>query len=95
MRSDTRLSALNNPINKGVYSGYLVLTMSAHSESIGLKGFVTGQIEEEAKPFEIIQKLRRIGKDGNGLFLIDKDLAQRVFTPALDWMGEEAVPAQV
>jgi ferritin len=28
-----------------------------------------------------VQKLKLIGGDGGGLFLIDQELAQRVFTP--------------
>jgi len=42
--------------------------------------YVTEQVEEEASPTEIIQKLKFIGKDGRGLLMIDKDLAARVFT---------------
>ena len=45
-----------------------------------LQWYVTEQIEEEASPAEIIQKLKFIGKDGRGLLMIDKDLAARVFT---------------
>jgi len=43
---------------------------------------VTEQVEEEANPAELIQKLKYIGKDGRGLLMIDKDLAARVFTVA-------------
>jgi len=39
------------------------------------------QIEEEANDNEIISKLKLVGKDGKGLFMIDKELAARVFTP--------------
>jgi ferritin len=45
-----------------------------------LQWYVTEQVEEEASPSEIIQKLKFIGKDGRGLLMIDKDLATRVFT---------------
>jgi ferritin len=45
-----------------------------------LKWYVTEQVEEEASPTEIIQKLKLIGKDGRGLLMIDKELAARVFT---------------
>ncbi len=65
-----------------------------HASQIFLQWFVTEQIEEEANPAEIIQKLKLVGKDGNGLFMIDKDLAQRVFTPSLDLMGVETAPSQ-
>jgi len=48
---------------------------------IFLQWFITEQVEEEASVNEIIQKLELAGVDGNGLFMIDKDLSQRVFTP--------------
>jgi ferritin len=48
---------------------------------IMLQWFVTEQIEEEANPTEILQRLDIIGKDGNGIFMLDQELAQRVFTP--------------
>lgn len=47
-----------------------------------LQWYVTEQVEEEANPAELIQKLKYIGKDGRGLLMIDKDLAARVFTVA-------------
>jgi ferritin len=53
-----------------------------HASQIFLQWFVTEQIEEEANPAEIIAKLKLVGKDGNGLFMIDKELAARVFTPS-------------
>lgn len=45
-----------------------------------LQWYVTEQVEEEASPTEIIQKLKFVGEDGRGLLMIDKDLATRVFT---------------
>lgn len=167
MLSEKIIAAFNSQINKEMYSGYLYMSMSAFSESIGLKGFanwfmvqyqeemehakrlyqyiieqgarikllaidqppsdfdspmdmfektlsheklvsksindlmelavqtkdhasqiflqwfVTEQIEEEANPTEIIQKLKLIGNNGNGLFMIDKELAARVFVSQL------------
>ncbi|MFC1570275.1 ferritin [Candidatus Omnitrophota bacterium] len=49
--------------------------------SIMLQWFVTEQVEEEANPTDILQKLKIVGNDGNGILLIDNELAQRVFTP--------------
>ncbi|MBF0493500.1 MAG: ferritin [Candidatus Omnitrophica bacterium] len=43
-----------------------------------LQWYVTEQIEEEANPTEILQKLNLAG-EGNGLFLIDAELAKRTF----------------
>jgi ferritin len=46
-----------------------------------LQWFIDEQVEEEASADEIVQKLRLIGKEGSGLFMIDQELSQRVFTP--------------
>ena len=51
-----------------------------HATNIFLQWFVTEQIEEEANDNEIISKLKLVGNEGNGLFMIDKELATRVFT---------------
>ena len=156
---------LNNQINEEVYSAYLYLSMSAHFESVGLKGFarwmhvqyreetdhamklynyiherggrvrlqaikepphewksplhafeetlkhekhiterinclvdlaekekdratfnvlqwyIDEQVEEEANDEEILSKLRMIGDNPQGIFLIDQELAQRKYTP--------------
>jgi len=52
-----------------------------NATEIFLQWFVTEQVEEGANATEILQKLKLIGNDGNGLLTIDNDLAQRVFTP--------------
>jgi ferritin len=54
-----------------------------HTTQIFLQWFVSEQIEEESNDNEIIDKLKLAGEDGNGLFMIDKDLGSRVFTPSL------------
>ena len=46
-----------------------------------LQWYVTEQVEEEANPAEMIQKLKYVGKDGRGLLMLDKELAARIFTP--------------
>jgi len=48
-----------------------------------LQWFVNEQVEEEANAEEIVQKLRLIqGERGMGLlYMLDKELGQRVFTP--------------
>jgi ferritin len=37
-------------------------------------------VEEESSADTVIQKLKIVGETGPGLFLLDKDLARRVFT---------------
>ncbi|MBD3380044.1 MAG: ferritin [Candidatus Omnitrophica bacterium] len=48
---------------------------------IFLQWFVTEQVEEEANATELIQKFKLVGKDGNGLLMLDKELSQRVYSP--------------
>jgi ferritin len=164
MISKEMAKALNEQINKEVYSAYLYQSMSAHSDFIGLKGFanwfsiqvqeelfhakkfyhyileqgekielasidkpdndfksakdmfertlehekkvtasintlaalaqkendyatfaflqwfISEQVEEEASANDILGQLNLAG-EGSGLFMIDKDLAARVFNP--------------
>lgn len=54
---------------------------SDHATTTFLQWFVTEQVEEEATANEILQRLNLVGKDGNGLLLIDSQLATRVFVP--------------
>ncbi len=52
-----------------------------NAANIFLQWFVTEQVEEEASADEVVQKLKLIGDSGNGLFMLDQELAQRIFTP--------------
>lgn len=167
MIKDTILKALNEQINKELFSAYLYLSMSAYAESIGLKGFaqwlkvqyqeeidhamkfynyvierggkielesidkpknewssilevfedgyeheqfisesinnlmdlavsekdyatmnmlqwfITEQVEEESSFLEIVDKLKLLDGDKRGLFMLDKDLGQRVYVPLI------------
>ena len=42
-----------------------------------LQWFITEQVEEEALVNDIVQDLRRIGDNSNGLYLMDRDLGLR------------------
>jgi ferritin len=68
----------------------LAIKEKDHASNIFLQWFVTEQIEEEANDNEIISKLKLVGKEGNGLFMIDKELATRVFTPPATSKDAEA-----
>jgi len=59
----------------------LAIAEKDHATNIFLQWFVTEQIEEESNDKDIIARLKLIGKDGNGLLMLDKELAARVFTP--------------
>jgi len=50
-----------------------------HASAIFFQWFVTEQVEEEATLSDIIARLKLVG-DGNGIFMIDNQLAERVAT---------------
>ena len=56
----------------------LSLEIRDHATNTFLQWFVTEQVEEESTASEIIQQLKLVGIDGNGLFLMDRELGQRV-----------------
>lgn len=51
-----------------------------HATRIFLQWFVTEQVEEEASVGEIVDKLKLIGNDRSGLFLLDAEMGKRIFT---------------
>jgi len=52
-----------------------------HATQIFLQWFVTEQIEEEGNDKDIIAQLKLVGDNTQGLMMVDRDLATRVFTP--------------
>jgi len=52
-----------------------------HATQIFLHWFVTEQIEEENNDRDLIAKLKLVGDNGQGILMIDAEMAQRVFTP--------------
>jgi len=52
-----------------------------HATSNFLQWFVAEQVEEEASADEVVQKIKLMGDASGGLFMLDRELAQRVFTP--------------
>ncbi|MFH1434872.1 MAG: ferritin [Pseudomonadota bacterium] len=57
------------------------LELKDHATNIFLQWFVTEQVEEEASADEIVQRLKLIKGSPDALFMLDKDLGARVFTP--------------
>ena len=53
-----------------------------HATNNFLQWFVTEQVEEEASADETVQQLKLVGSQGHGIFMIDRELGQRVYTPA-------------
>lgn len=60
----------------------LALKESDHATNTFLQWFVTEQVEEEKAADEIIQRLKLVGDDSNGLFMLDIELAKRPNAPA-------------
>lgn len=46
-----------------------------------LQWFVNEQVEEESSVKTIVQNLKLVGESGNGLFMVDRELGARVYTP--------------
>jgi len=59
----------------------IALAEKDHASQIFLQWFVNEQVEEEASAKAIIQQLKLLGDSRAGLFQIDRELHQRVFTP--------------
>jgi len=55
----------------------LALAENDHSTNTMLQWFVSEQVEEEANAGDIVQKLKLIGDNSSGLFLLDSDLGKR------------------
>lgn len=55
-----------------------------HAVENFLAWFVTEQVEEEATTKAIVQQLKMAGDDTNILFMVDRELGQRVFTAPAD-----------
>lgn len=59
----------------------LAIEEKDHATNTFLQWFVNEQVEEEASADEVKQKLKLIGSDSSGLFMLDQELAKRIFTP--------------
>ncbi|MGC9325949.1 MAG: ferritin [Desulfomonilia bacterium] len=58
----------------------LAIKEKDHASRGMLQWFVDEQVEEEASADKILQKLKLLGESGNGLFMMDRELSQRMFT---------------
>jgi len=59
----------------------LAIKEKDHATQIFLQWYVTEQIEEEGNDNDIIAKLKLVGDSPQGLMMVDRDLAARVYTP--------------
>ncbi|HOW51187.1 MAG TPA: ferritin [bacterium] len=55
------------------------MKLGDHATSVFYNWYVNEQVEEEKNVTEIIQKIELLGNDGQGIYLLDKELAARVF----------------
>lgn len=59
----------------------LAIDEKDHASRSFLEWFVDEQVEEEDSASTVLDRLKLIGDSGNGLFMMDRELGQRVFTP--------------
>jgi len=52
-----------------------------HASEVFLQWFINEQVEEEASVKAIVQQLKLVQESKNGLFMIDRELGSRTFTP--------------
>lgn len=57
----------------------IAVTASDHASQSFLKWFVDEQVEEESNVEKILATLKLINGQGNGIFMMDRELGQRVF----------------
>ena len=62
----------------------LAIEEKDHATNIFLQWFVSEQVEEEDSVNEVLSKLKLTGGSGNGMFILDKELGLRVYTPPAD-----------
>ncbi len=67
----------------GLINGLVDLAISEkdHATNNFLQWFVAEQVEEESSADAVVQKLKIAGDRSGGLFMLDQELGQRVFTP--------------
>ena len=59
----------------------LALSEKDHASAMFLQWFVSEQVEEEASAEEMLGKLKIAGTSSPALYMLDKEMAQRVFVP--------------
>ena len=57
----------------------IAIEVSDHATQSFLKWFVDEQVEEEANVEEILDTLKLINGQGNGIFMLDREMRQRTF----------------
>ena len=66
----------------------LALSVSDHATANFLPWFIAEQVEEEASADEAVQQLKLVDKTEGGLFLLDQEMAKRMFVLPPDMAGK-------
>ena len=64
------LSCINNIVN-------LAIEEKDHATTQFFQWFVSEQVEEEATATNIVEKMKMVGDNKNGIFMLDRELGQR------------------
>lgn len=72
---EKKVTALINNIMK------LAIDENDYAAISFLQWYVDEQVEEESHANDLVEKLKLIGNKGNALYMLDKELAARVFNP--------------
>jgi len=59
----------------------LAIKEKDHATNAFLQWFVNEQVEEESSADEVVQQLKMMENAPGGMFMLDRELGQRVFTP--------------
>lgn len=69
-------------VSKRIHSILDIANQEKHYPTISfLQWFVDEQVEEEASMNQLLSKIKRLGEDNPGIFMLDEELAKRTFTP--------------
>ena len=75
LKHEQHVSALINKLSD------MAISEHDHASHTLLEWFVAEQVEEEATADQILEEIKLAGNAGAGLYLLDRDLAGRSFTP--------------
>ncbi len=76
LEHERKVTAMINRLYK------LALEESDYPTQVMLQWFIEEQVEEEASAEQIVGMLRMIGDETQSLIMLDRELGQRVFSPA-------------
>lgn len=66
----------------------LAIEKRDHATQVFLQWFITEQVEEEASGADLLDKVKRVVDHPQGLYMLDKELSTRTFTPPQSASGE-------